>query len=1019
MRIIGVMIYIAALAACGGDERTSSEVGAETRDEVTHLDAIVDEFPERPEAEVVVAADFGAPCNTNTDCASGWCVEGPTGYICTNDCLEACPESFDCKSVQNGQGDVTFLCLPRIQRLCVPCLEDFQCNGGACLRIDGSGQCAAGCQGDDDCPSGYSCAPDATGAKPGDYCQPKSGSCACSTAFAGTRRTCIVENSLGTCYGVETCDPEIGWVDCTAQEPVPETCDYRDNDCDGDVDEDFKRNGIYADADTCGSCDIDCDEVLANALETECALIDGDVRCRVVGCKPGFNPVNPFVCAPETGNLCQPCDTAATCIGTGAACTQLDDGKFCTRGCVANSCPVGFDCLDTPAGQQCLPTSGSCTCDGSNLDLARACTKTLAGTEGEPDVVCKGFEPCTAEGWGECDLPNDLCDGIDNDCDGVIDGPFKTDGRYSAVEHCGACDISCLVLERPNAAPTCVLEGPVPTCGIRCIGDAVDVNGESNDGCECIPTSTLDLAGDDIDSNCDGVDGEVENAIFVSKDGDDTNPGTRELPLYSLAHAITTAATNGKRDVYVATGVFTGSLRLADGVGLFGGYSPEFDRHDALVYETALIGTFGDDHFGTVDAIDLGATNAARDTVLDGFTIFGVAAGNVEGGNSYAIYLRNVGPRMRVSNNRVLAGAAGNGGSGTRGVDGQSGADGFPGAGARNLASDCTTVNETNGGSGGTRLCGAADVSGGKGGRAMCPRFEESPTDVARGDNGKGTSAGFGGAFGWPMLICAAVAEPYCPELACNTCKLPRGDHRYNAFSGTNGGNGSDGQKGNGGSGGATTTGTWIGSRGADGTAGNNGAGGGGGGAAGGVEVTGEGCELVGNDDMGGAGGGGGAGGCLGTGGTGGGAGGGSFGIFVLGANVSHVPVIVGNTIIGGRGGAGGAGGAGGVGGTAGRGGRGGGAGEVLGQTARCSQSGGDGGNGGNGGHGGGGGGGAGGPSYGLYTTLPNGVRPPSWKTDNTFTAGQGGPGGAGGVSVEQTRSGTAGGNGVTGTTNY
>ena len=33
--------------------------------------------------------------------------------------------------------------------------------------------------------------------------------------------------------GIEVCDAELGWIDCSAEEPINEVCDYQDNDCDG------------------------------------------------------------------------------------------------------------------------------------------------------------------------------------------------------------------------------------------------------------------------------------------------------------------------------------------------------------------------------------------------------------------------------------------------------------------------------------------------------------------------------------------------------------------------------------------------------------------------------------------------------------------------------------------------------------------------------------------------------------------------------------------------------------------
>ncbi len=1030
-----LIVFCTLVAACGDDKTASDTVApAETVDttgdtavgEIETIDFDTGGNTETSSEVVDPGGDFGAACQGNGDCESGWCVESVAGYVCTVECLEACPNGYDCKSVQNSKGDVTFLCLPRVQKLCVPCLQDFQCNGGACLTIDGSKQCASACDAEDDCPDGYTCAADATGAKTGQFCQPRSGACDCSPPFAGVARTCTRSNAIGTCVGVETCDPNVGWVGCSAREASGESCDYIDNNCDGGVDEGFQADGIYASPTSCGSCTTSCDTLLANAAETECAVEEGLARCKVVSCDPGYTQLNPFTCAPDVGSVCQPCTSNAECLGTGAACTTLADGDFCTRACDEDAdCSEGFVCGETANGDQCVPEFGSCTCDGSNTNLSRSCSVTITPADpNDPVITCKGLEQCTTTGWGGCDLPDDACDGIDNDCDGVIDGPFKTGDKYTALDACGACGISCLGFVRPNTTPICDASAAAPVCAYRCVGDAIDVNGASDDGCECRPTPGPDLAGDDVDSNCDGVDGEVANAIFVSKEGRDDAPGTREAPVVTVANGIAKAKANNKRDVYVATGVYSQNLVLEDGVGVFGGYSPEFDQHDVLLYETAIIGgPVSGAQRGTVTAIGTGQAGAARDTVLDGFTIFGINAGNTQGGNSYGIYVRDSGIKLRISHNTVLGGPGGNGRSGTRGADGPNGVDGGNGPAAKNLSANCAAGNESAGASGGARTCGAADVGGGSGGRARCADFEVSPGTTANGTNGRGAAPGQGGGFGWPFLICAndgGLFDGDCGNYGygCGTCYLPTNQKPTNAGSGTNGGNGNSGTKGAAGAAsGNVVGGEWVGAKGGDAGTGTNGSGGGGGGAGASVEVDGGDCSNIGNDDVGGAGGGGGSGGCLGTGGTGGLAGGGSFALFIVGSDPSHVPTVFDNMLQGGSGGAGGNGGAGGVGGAAGKGGQGGIAGDQLSSAAlreqtRCAAAGGAGGNGGSGGHGGGGGGGSGGPSYALYVSLPVGA-PAEWRANNDFIVGAGGAGGAGGVSIDQSRSGD---NGATGT---
>ncbi|TNF34554.1 MAG: hypothetical protein EP329_07090, partial [Deltaproteobacteria bacterium] len=730
---------VGALAACGGGGTSSTaedvEIDGNVDTTLANDDVIITIDTVTPDtATDTASADttpleggFGAACSGNTDCDSGWCVEGQEGYVCTKECLEECPTGFDCKSIQNSGGDVTFLCLPRLRKLCVPCLEDFQCSGGGCLEIDGGTWCAYACDDASECPDGYVCEADASGAHAGTWCQPASGSCSCTPDTDGVQRTCVVDNPVGTCYGVETCDASAGWTGCTArtaaeedcngidddcnglvddalpvdqactndepgvgscdgtavcfgpagwvcQGPTPseEVCDYKDNDCDGETDEGFAQGGVYNGFESCGSCNTSCAVGFPNAASTRCEPTGETAQCVVDACDSGYTKLNSFQCVPDIGSVCQPCTTDEQCIGEGSACVTLDDGTFCAKACTtADDCNVGFACTEIAgSGSQCVPVSGSCTCDGTNTSLSRSCSVTWTPADPtQPSVTCNGLEQCTADGWGDCTLPTEVCDGIDNDCNGVIDDGFRDgDARYVTLEHCGSCAISCLALTPANAQPVCQTDTAVPTCGYACTGDAVDVNGLADDGCECVPLGDEDLAGDGVDANCDGIDGDVDLGVFVAKDGDDSWPGTLDQPVLTISRGIALASEISARDVYVATGVYSENIRLAAGVGVYAGYSSSFFQRDPLLLETAIIGVATDaDHLGTVTGISVGASGQAP-AALVGFTIFGVNKANQPGANSYAIYLRNCGAGLTVANNRVFGGPGGSGAPGGAGT---------------------------------------------------------------------------------------------------------------------------------------------------------------------------------------------------------------------------------------------------------------------------------------------------------------------------------------------------------------
>jgi hypothetical protein len=617
---------------------------------------------------------------------------------------------------------------------------------------------------------------------------------------------------------------------------------------------------------------------------------------------------------------------------------------------------------------------------------------------------------------------------LDNNCDGVIDEGAKNpeNGLYDTVQHCGQCDNNCTFLSFPNAVAICDTTLAVPNCAMGCDAGFHDVNNNPGDGCECVFQSSVDYPDTQgLDNNCDGIDGEITNGIFVAKNGDDTNGGTIDAPLRTIQAAIDKAAGAGLRDVYVATGVYVDPINLAAGISVYGGYRGDFHERNALLYETVIFGEDNDSGLlGTVNGIDIvGATL----TTLDGFSIFG-ANTNLESASSYAIYLSGCDDSVEITNNVIIGGNGGDGVRGSNGTEGGDGADGANGANATDVGEDpCTGINA--GGSPGSTTCGGQSVNGGGGGNATCPDYDESGTSSPKvgptydqsfnsgenGEAGAGPGPGDGGSAGYDALL-------WSGESGCGICRTPKPSEGalFLKGSGSHGSNGLDGASGTSGIGcagaGSVNSGLWFNIAGSGGQTGSAGSGGGGGGAGGGVETWG--CSQWDNSDFGAGGGGGGSGACQGSGAGGGSSGGGSFGIFVLfTAQPTNMPVLYGNHVQVGLGGIGGDGGTGGTGGTGGHGANGGAPGDET-ANAWCAELGGNGGDGGNGGHGGGGGGGCGGPSYGVYVFGQGALDVLGYKSTNTFSlSGSGGNGGEGGASLGN--SGLSGDNGVLSAANF
>ena len=437
-----------------------------------------------------------------------------------------------------------------------------------------------------------------------------------------------------------------------------------------------------------------------------------------------------------------------------------------------------------------------------------------------------------------------------------------------------------------------------------------------------------------VDSNCDGIDGTVKDAVFASPNGADTNPGTREKPKRQIQAAVAAVAAGNGKYVLAAAGVYS-HITGVSGMRVYGGYEANtWSRKNDRVTSIAGVseGVLADD---------------ARDVWLQLLSISGVGAN--PGDNAYGIRAIN---SSSVFLQRVDI-SAGNGQPGASGIDGAAGRTG--GGGMPGDRGACDHNVHAEGGAGGES---PVSRDGGKGGNGRYgARGEDGQTGIVGTPGGNGGGSGPGAGPGIP-------GGPY------------PGEH------GQKGTNGEAGQRG---AGGTNTTAlalatAWQGRGGVDGVYGAPGNGGGGGGAGGGQTG-----YLV-LDGTGNAGGGGGGGGEGGRGGAGGRAGGGSFGVWLY----DSVLVAEKSIINAGNGGSGGRGGNGGSGGDGGKGGYG-----VIYCGGELGFAG-DGGHGGTGGQGGGGGGGAGGPSVGIFKL--GGAPTRVTLVDTRVTAGRAGLGGASGL---------------------
>lgn len=693
------------------------------------------------------------------------------------------------------------------------------------------------------------------------------------------------------------------------------TC-KEDKDCDSGLCIDNLKNELV--------CSVRC--------ETHSDCDDPGYRCAVYD-SSGNDIVR--ACLPLPPTYCLDCrkDGApddSVCQGYGSRCVNLgEDGYRCGRDCSAGdeSCPPGSECLDFfldgETVYQCVPAND------------RVCSDCI---DNDGDGYGVAGDNCPYEGF-DCD-DNDpfvnpgaaeQCDDKDWDCDG---DPHNGFDLVNDPNHCGGCDISC---HGPNMEGVCENK----TCGFGACDDKFyDLNDDWTDGCEyyCqhedfnIPDEPDEL---NTDTNCDGITGDIERAVFVSSAGDDDNPGTKDAPVRTLQRGQDIALTESKTQILVTSGNF--DLQEADGapfdmisgVSIYGGYHPDTWQRSPGVLKTNLRANA---------AIGLRIHDIHHRTVLSGVSVHGESFTS-NGASSIAILLDDAGLEQLVEL-RYLEVNAGNGGTGTHGVNGDNGAPGGPGndhgdtnniygvAGAKPGPNDCWTAGGDGGASHHEDTCSKsandsgqpgqsphANVAGGAGGA-----HGDNNCDWGVGNCGGQRTSGGGGAGGDGGKGLPGATAQAASDSAGNFSGI-----NFTAAQGGAGHIGTPGGGGGGGGGGGTAK--WLCG---GGRAGTGGAGGGGGG-------------------------------CAGTGGTGGGGGGGSFGVVLR----NSVPMFTNVQIRQGRGGQGGNGGVGGQGGDGGKGGEG----SIRHRPSQTSSShgkSGDGGKGGTGGSGSGGAGGCGGPSIGI-----------------------------------------------------
>jgi len=377
-----VQVDIGQTSGTGDPDDPDADGGGTGSTTTTGADADAG-VPPKPDASEGALPIPGQPCQENADCESDWCVETADGRICTRTCIDSCPTGWFCGPVSNTGTDVTYICLPRFVTLCNPCTTDEDCTGAfaagsnKCLPYGAGGAfCGAECA-DEDCPDGYACEDG--------QCRLTAGECGCSWKAIkdAATTTCTASNELGSCSGKRSClDGALSA--CDAATPSVETCDAVDNDCDALIDEELPLDPctVSNDAGTCTGV------LVCEAGTSSCTAADPTIEaCDGLDNDCDGLADEGFADSDENG--------VADCV------SEDDDG---------DGIPDTFDNCPTTANEDQKDADG----DG----VGDLCDGDLDG-DGDPNE-----SDCAPDDVTIGKLATEVCDGVDNDCDGLEDEGF-------------------------------------------------------------------------------------------------------------------------------------------------------------------------------------------------------------------------------------------------------------------------------------------------------------------------------------------------------------------------------------------------------------------------------------------------------------------------------------------------------------------------------------------------------------------------------------------------------------------
>ncbi len=450
-------------------------------------------------------------------------------------------------------------------------------------------------------------------------------------------------------------------VDCDDEDPqtwpgAPELCDGLDNDCDGmlpDTEEDDDGDGF-------AECEDDCDDTndaIYPEAQEECDGLDNDCDGDVPSDETDDDGDGYVECSgdcDDTDPAINP-DATEVCNAIDDDCDGMTDAEFDVDGDNYTTC--GADGVEGNEDDDCDDGDPSLNLDDLDTDTYSTCA-------------------------GDCDDGNaavypgadELCNGIDDDCDGLAPGEVDGDGdTYLACEDCDDANADTY----PTAAEICDGQDNdcnqlIPTSEADSDGDGVRIcENDCDDTLDTVYDGAPDICDGVLDNDCDGVtdpqeadddqdgfsdcDGDCDDAdpwlagdlcercvFLVDIDAVGAGDGLTWPDAFTrVQDGIDAAADEVAADpwlveceVWVAGGSYyvyesdvTDTVLMRSAVSLYGGFDGTelfLDERDLEVNESVLDGH----DVGGVEQV-YHVVYGADDALLDGFTVTGGNAGGV------------------------------------------------------------------------------------------------------------------------------------------------------------------------------------------------------------------------------------------------------------------------------------------------------------------------------------------------------------------------------------------------------